>query len=249
MVGAVSATATFAVGILRLIGTYRSSFRLRFYPFTEGPIDPERPSKAGVAGVRHRPSRRGQESKIPGAPWRTLCVRVADRAPSRPARAPSRPTRPEDTRRDYSSRRTYIIGHGQRGTHQVLPAVLIGRLAERDRRDQLAEAVAEFVVPGGAPADPPRLAFEQRVATECQFNRQRFRAVSCCRLWRASMRLVVPHDPVFQHSRRLSWALRGCGGVRHGSEVADDGVAGDGRKITTRPIVYWPVDRRCFDSV
>ena len=27
MVGAVSATATFAVGILRLIGTYRSSFR------------------------------------------------------------------------------------------------------------------------------------------------------------------------------------------------------------------------------
>ena len=50
------------------------------------------------------------------------------------------------------------------------------------------------------------------------------------------MRLVVPHDPVFQHSRRMSWALRGCGGVRHGSEVADDGAAGDGRKITTRPI-------------
>ena len=32
MVWAVSATATFAVGILRLIGTYRSSFRLMFYP-------------------------------------------------------------------------------------------------------------------------------------------------------------------------------------------------------------------------
>ena len=30
MVGAVSATATFAVWILRLIGTYGSSFRLRF---------------------------------------------------------------------------------------------------------------------------------------------------------------------------------------------------------------------------
>ena len=32
MVGAVRATATCAVGILRLIGTYGSSFRLRFYP-------------------------------------------------------------------------------------------------------------------------------------------------------------------------------------------------------------------------
>ena len=46
MVGAVRATATCAVGILRLIGPYGSSFRLRFYLFPEGHIDPERPQKA-----------------------------------------------------------------------------------------------------------------------------------------------------------------------------------------------------------
>ena len=53
LVGAVRATATFAVGILRLIGTYGSSFRLRVHPFPEETIDPERPQRRG-----------GQESTI-----------------------------------------------------------------------------------------------------------------------------------------------------------------------------------------
>ena len=62
--GPCARTATVAVGILRLIGTYGSSSRLRCYPFPEGRIDPERSQRLGGRSATSLPS--GPPSFQPG---------------------------------------------------------------------------------------------------------------------------------------------------------------------------------------